>query len=135
MPMSLSSLLQTYPYKKKDCLEHICAKFKITSNACTVDSLRQRILEFTDENSEMEEKIKEVAYHFKYTEEKKNKTSTPHSKFQSQSLFGDTDDDRDEAERMIDESFSLLCSGVENLPDDTTLPKTVITPFLNLGQL
>ena len=136
MPMSLCSLLNTHPYKKKDCLEYLCAKLKITANGSTVDTLRQRVLEYADENKEMEEKIKEAAYHFKHREEKKNKISTPHSKVSSQSLFGsqtacsDTDDDDDEddddAEKLIDESFSLLFGGSENVADETTVPKIPI---------
>ena len=71
MPMSLNSLLQTHPYKKKDCLEFICAKIKIPSNWYTADNLRQKILEYTDNDKEMEDNIKEVAYYFKHKEEKK----------------------------------------------------------------
>ena len=58
MPMSLNSLLQTHPYKRKDCLEFICAKIKVPSNGYTADTLRQKILEHTDDDKEMEEQIR-----------------------------------------------------------------------------
>ena len=47
MPMSLNSLLTTYPYKRKDCLYHICAQLELPRGG-TVETMRNRIVDFVD---------------------------------------------------------------------------------------
>ena len=134
MPMSLNSLLQTHPYKRKDCLEYICAKIKVPSNGCTADTLREKILEFTSDDTEKEEKIKEVAFHFKHTEERKNKRCDQHSKcppspnpfsttnpdINSQSIFSDANGDQDDAEKIIDESFQHMFGSDGSISENIT---------------
>ena len=47
MPMSLNSLLTTYPYKRKDCLYHICAHLELPRGGI-VETMRNRIVDFVD---------------------------------------------------------------------------------------
>ena len=78
--MSLGSFLQTHPYKRKDCLEHICKTLKLSTNGI-VETLRSRIIDHVDGKTDLkdkvtvEEQIKDIAQTFKSTENKKHKTS------------------------------------------------------------
>ena len=73
MTVSLQAFLETYPYKTKACLEHICSALGISTNG-TVVTLRTRIVEYGEnkakDNENLEEKIKDMAHKFK--EHKKN---------------------------------------------------------------
>ena len=72
MPLSLNSLLQTWPYKKKDCLEHICKAQKLSPNG-VADTLRQRILTHVEKRPETETVIREMANSYKHTETQNTK--------------------------------------------------------------
>ena len=97
MSPSLSSFLQTYPFKRKDCLEHVCETLKMSKNG-TCDTLTARIIAYVDDNTETDAKVRDIAQRFKIG---KNKTqdnsrhsippvaSTP-SQPLSQLLFSDT---------------------------------------------
>ena len=115
MPLSLQSLLQTWPYKRKDCLEHICKTQKLSPNG-VADTLRYRILTHVENRPEIEEKVKDTALNFKQKEIQNNKdkypispvikTTTPiHSTpvtNSSQSLFNDPrDDDYDDEDNDV----------------------------------
>ena len=53
--MSLNSFLQTHPYKRKDCLEHLCAFLQLSKNG-TVESMRARIVDHVDKKYECDGK-------------------------------------------------------------------------------
>ena len=114
MSPSLSSFLQTYPYKRKDCLEHVCETLKMSKNG-TCDTLTARIIAYVDDNTETDIKVRDIAQQFKIN---KNKTqdnnrhmSTPTQPV-SQLLFNtqsqptpmrDITEDIDELEDMANE--------------------------------
>ena len=123
----LSSLLTTWPYKRKDCLESICTALNMSTNG-TVDTLRQRILSHVERKPENEDKIKEMAFSFNRTGKRKNSSkypfspvirvstsnhSTPIPNINSQSLFEDSHDDQSDnnedadVTRAIDELNEL----------------------------
>ena len=80
--MSLGSFLQTHPYKRKDCLEHICKTLKLSTNGI-VETLRSRIIDYAEGKSDMEEQIKQIAQKYKSIENKKHKTSVSNTEKQS----------------------------------------------------
>ena len=74
MPMSLSSLLQTYPYKTRACMERVSSVLKLSTNV-TVDKMRTQILDYAERNN-AEEKIRDLAYQHKQIEAKKMKNAS-----------------------------------------------------------
>ena len=97
MSPSLSSFLQTYPFKRKDCLEHVCETLKMSKNG-TCDTLTARIIAYVDDNTETDAKVRDIAQRFKIGKSKTQDNSrhsippvasTP-SQPLSQLLFPDT---------------------------------------------
>ena len=74
MPLSLCSLLNTYPYKTRACMERISSVLKLSTNG-TVDMMRTQILEYAERNN-AEEKIRDLAYQHKQIETKQTKAMT-----------------------------------------------------------
>ena len=64
MPLTIESLLDTYPYKLKDCLEQMCDRLKLSKKG-TNKVLRKRISSHVEENNDAEEKVREFAYDFR----------------------------------------------------------------------
>ena len=81
MPLSLTSFLQSHPFKKKDCLEHICKSLKLSSNG-TVETMRTRIIDHVESKQDpnermlLDDKVKDIARRFKTSEHKKTKETT-----------------------------------------------------------
>ena len=69
MPLSLCSLLNTYPYKTRACMERMCSVLKLSTNG-TIDFMRSQIIEYAERNN-TEEKIFELAYQHKQIVTKK----------------------------------------------------------------
>ena len=87
MPMSLSSLLQTYPYKTRACMERVSSVLKLSTNV-TVDKMRTQILDYAERNN-AEEKIRDLAFQHKQIEAKKmkNASSQPSTSTPAMSAF------------------------------------------------
>ena len=71
--MSLSSLLQTYPYKTRACIERVSNVLKLSTNG-TVDKMRTQLLEYAEKNN-AEEKIRDLVFQHKQIEAKKVKNA------------------------------------------------------------
>ena len=69
MPLSIESLLETHPYKVKECLEKVCRKLNLTSNG-TTKALRARIVTHVGENKVLGEKVRKVTKDFEDNEYK-----------------------------------------------------------------
>ena len=81
MPLSLCSLLQTYPYKTRACMERISTVFKLPING-TVDNMRNQILAYAEKNN-AEEKIRDLALQHKQIEAKNARIAATQSLSQS----------------------------------------------------
>ena len=66
MPESLNTFLQTHPYKKVDCLKHLCSELKLSGKG-VAETLRTRIIDHIGDNADLEAKVRQAASKFKTT--------------------------------------------------------------------
>ena len=76
MPESLSTFLQTHPYKKIESLRHICVALGISGNGIA-ETMRNRILDHIGENEERDNHVRELAIKYKQDLHKKQHQQYP----------------------------------------------------------